>query len=201
MNRYYLILYILSYFVSNNLVHGYVLSRTDSGIIKSWGSLPYIPVVVSPLTAVYLAAAHDSAENFTAEEFNTLAQNSVSEWNQNSALDMLITTSSEGDTDGKNNIYVSTSPDYFGGGILGVTTTLVNSHSGQLLESDIIINGMISFSKSENGFQYLGDVLTHELGHLLGLSHSEVLNSTMHYQWDYFQSSLSKDDISAIYSL
>ena len=53
---------------------------------------------------------------------------------------------------------------------------------GQILEADIMFNPQTNFSTSQTtpaGTLDLGSVSTHEVGHLLGLDHSNILSSTM----------------------
>ena len=53
---------------------------------------------------------------------------------------------------------------------------------GQIIEADIMFNPQTSYSTSETtpeGTFDLASVATHEVGHLLGLDHSNILSSTM----------------------
>jgi hypothetical protein len=77
-----------------------------------------------------------------------------------------------------------------------------NNSAGSIQKATVKLNDDYTF-KATPGFYsektlYLGDVVTHELGHLLGLSHSEVLNSSMFYSSFSGQSDLSFDDISGV---
>ncbi|MET0594162.1 MAG: matrixin family metalloprotease, partial [Polyangiaceae bacterium] len=60
--------------------------------------------------------------------------------------------------------------------ILGLTTVTYNSATGELLDADIEINGLMPISGGHPGpGQYdLQSILTHEAGHFFGLTHSPV---------------------------
>lgn len=73
------------------------------------------------------------------------------------------------------------------------------SYDGEaIIEADIIINDAVTFSGSSGSGNYLGDVLTHELGHFSGLGHSQVHGSTMFYSLNKGQATLHDDDISGV---
>ena len=92
-----------------------------------------------------------------------------------------------------------------GGDRIGVTTPTGGTESGLVVDADIEINSQdFSFGIDPSGtmstsLQY---VLTHEIGHFLGLAHSQVTGSVMrpsNYQSLPFSPNLiSADDVSAI---
>ena len=76
-------------------------------------------------------------------------------------------------------------------GVLGYTTTLSDVYTGELYEADILLNDMFDLSMTEEtelefyregeygflvlvGVVNLPDVITHEIGHFCGLSHTFV---------------------------
>jgi hypothetical protein len=81
-------------------------------------------------------------------------------------------------------------------------TELSYTSGGSIQQAKVYLNDDYLF-KTAPGFYstgevYLGDVVTHELGHLFGLSHSEILESTMFYSAFPGQNTLSPDDIAGI---
>jgi len=91
-----------------------------------------------------------------------------------------------------------------GSGRLGVTTPTGGTESGLVLDADLEINSQdYSFKSDASGTMSISllYVLTHELGHFLGLAHSNVNNSVMSagYQSLPFSPNLiSSDDAAAI---
>ena len=64
---------------------------------------------------------------------------------------------------------------------LGATTFQINVQTGQIIASDIFLNTFFSWSVAENGQASRFDVesiMTHEVGHLLGLGHSALGETT-----------------------
>jgi hypothetical protein len=98
--------------------------------------------------------------------------------------------------------------------ILGLTQVWYNTSSGQILEADTVLNDE-NFVFTENpsdtsGFGsgtptgnhvFIENVLTHEFGHSLGLSHSGTLQATMLYMESPEQAHLGCDEQIAIHNL
>ena len=66
--------------------------------------------------------------------------------------------------------------------VLGATTFTLDSTTGEILESDIFLNSAASWSVASAGDAPRFDVasiVTHELGHLLGLGHSALGETTI----------------------
>jgi len=82
-----------------------------------------------------------------------------------------------------------------------VTQVGYSESSGEILGGDIYINDGYTFSTNSLDSNYLGNVITHEVGHFLGLSHGQVLGSTMFYSLTYGQHTVSDDDKAGVYSI
>lgn len=92
----------------------------------------------------------------------------------------------------------------YGSAVVGVTEINYNKE-GAIQKAIIKLNNQTDFhfSKSAHVFnkKYLGDVLSHEIGHLIGLGHSEVFNATMFFESFPGQHIFSKDDIAGVRTL
>ena len=97
------------------------------------------------------------------------------------------------------------SSGYFpsGSGIVAITPISFNTSTGAILDADILFNGLqFSFSTDKTpGTFDVQDVLTHEIGHFVGLDHSPEVSGTM---WPYVTSgqwlhrSLTADDAAGV---
>ena len=125
----------------------------------------------------------------------------VAQWNSNAKLEIQIKSSKSSDYNkwsgnGYNDIGYSKQLIYFNNScaVLGVTT-LVYNKDGNITEADVLLNGYSEcFSNDSNSDNFVGNVITHELGHLIGLAHNEVVHSSMYYTSSTGQNILSSDD-------
>lgn len=136
-----------------------------------------------------------NTSDLSASTTRTIIQNSINQWNGATSKQVSSNSSSH------NTISFSQDFSIYGSGVIGVTEVSY-SPSGVINRANIILNDTYQFTSSpglySTGQIYLGDVVTHELGHFYGLSHSEVLNSSMFYSAFSGQSSISYDDKSGI---
>lgn len=137
----------------------------------------------------------NGSKSLSSGQANSLLQSSITQWNNQSSGKVSISSSSY------NNLKFTQNSDIFGPGVVGVTQVTSNA-AGVISQADIILNEKnytFTTSPTDSGSSvYLGDVLTHELGHFMGLSHSEVIESSMFYSSFRGQSTLSEDDKSGI---
>lgn len=129
---------------------------------------------------------------------STIIQQSIAEWNSQTSTQIIQTTSALSEVSFKDDFSI------YGPGVIGVTE-LTYTSGGSIQQAKIYLNDEDYRFRSTPGLHvtgevYLGDVVTHELGHLLGLSHSEVLDATMFYAAFPGQSSLSADDKAGVKS-
>lgn len=121
---------------------------------------------------------------------------SMNEWNSSSAAKINASGSSSNEIK-----FVKNFP--YGSAVIGVTELTFNN-SGAIQKASILLNDDYLFRSSPGmyftGQVFLGDVISHEIGHMFGLSHSEVLDSSMFYSSFSGQSTLSSDDRGGIRS-
>jgi hypothetical protein len=160
-------------------------SMTSSGRKLRW-EIPQVPIMVQANTA-----------DLPATSIQAIVNQSMGEWNSTGAVSLQASSSS--------NNTISFLQDFsrYGSSVIGITEVSYTT-SGTIHQAQIYLNDSFQFvtSPSATGSLqvFLGDVVTHELGHLLGLSHSEVLNSSMFYSNFQGQSTLGSDDKAAIRS-
>lgn len=137
----------------------------------------------------------NSTNDLSGIQVNTILQDAISSWNNSSSAKLSLTSSAPSEIKFVQDFSI------YGSAVIGLTELSYNK-SGSIIKASILLNDEYQF-KSEPGFYfgkqvYLGDVIGHEFGHLLGLSHSEILNSTMFYANFPGQQSLSLDDKAGI---
>ena len=92
----------------------------------------------------------------------------------------------------------------YGVGVIGLTTPTGGESSGLVVDTDLELNSRdfdFSANASGPGSVKFGDVLAHEIGHFLGLAHSDVEGALMSSGYGGLQLSqelLTADDIAAI---
>lgn len=178
-------------FTSN--AFSYLYSNNQSGAVVRWPSnVSLIDVFTNPT----------NTQGLSENDVNYIIGNAIEQWDAKSRLTIRENNTAGTNQEYLNEIYFSTDPTYFNGsGVVGITLVTFNSSSGEIIEGDVLINDNFTFSLAVNDDNYLGNVVTHELGHFLGLSHGQVLGSTMFYSLSRGQSGLSADDVAGVYTL
>lgn len=184
---------VFAFLLFSLFAHSYVYTRTASGEKLKWNSQN---------GQIRLVMSSSNSQGLNTFSVENIFENSILEWQNLNAINVTgVFVSANQLDDFTNRMYFSNNPSFFGDGVLAVTAINYDEISGSISSADIIINdtgffGSFSLdpSVSTNGFPYLGDVITHEMGHFLGLNHSEVIGSTMMYNVFKGQYSIESDD-------
>ncbi len=127
----------------------------------------------------------------------SIVQNSINQWNSASGTSIFSTSVTD------NTIQFTNNFSAYGSAVIGITEISYDS-DGEIKKANIFLNDNYLFKSTSGHYSgnsvFLGDVVSHELGHFLGLSHSEVLDSTMFYSAFSGQNTLSLDDKAAVIS-
>ncbi|WP_372654803.1 matrixin family metalloprotease, partial [Halobacteriovorax sp.] len=182
-------IFFLIFLFTQFSTYGYVVNRTDSGELIKWSSSRNINLFLST-----------STPDLTSSEVSSIVTNSVNQWSSRINNTVNISASNDGEVSGRNDIYFQSNSEFFSDpSIVAVTQYIVDTNTTYIQEADIILNDSIhTFSSSSTSTKYLGNVITHEVGHLLGMGHSQVINSSMFYELRKGQSSINGDDDSGI---
>lgn len=147
-----------------------------------------------PVNSIPLAINTNTSDLSSTVTRNIIID-SINEWNNASVAQIRVSNASS------NQVSFSSDFSIYGSAVLGVTQLNYNS-SGNIQTASIFLNDNYSFAATPGlyaaGQVYLGDVVTHELGHFLGLAHSEVLDSSMFYSSFSGQYSIAADDAAGI---
>lgn len=136
-----------------------------------------------------------NSSGISSFDIATRAATSASSWSGSGGPQLQVISTSGNPEPGRSDIYFSTDPNYFSSSsILAVTESVYSEFNGTIIESDILIKDSVLFSNSQTSSPFIGDVLSHEMGHLVGLDHSSLPFSTMFYKLTRGQVTPSFDD-------
>lgn len=187
--------YFLIFILTNcfQFVQAYVLNQTKNGLPVHWPS-------ASSVVDIYVNS--QNSQGLDEATVQAIASSSISQWNNVAKIFLRKnTTVNQGQQD-FNELYFSTDATFFGGtGVIGITQVGFRESSGEILEADIVINDNFAFSSTSTDPSYLGNVVTHEAGHFLGLGHGQVVGSTMFYALSRGQHETNSDDKAGLHSL
>ena len=142
-----------------NVAYGYTQKYTSSGRLVSWKRSQVNITVIRT----------DACSCPSRIEVISSLERAAATWNEIPAAPHINITESSGTPewgiDGINGVYLV--QDWpFSFRALAVTLTTYNDNTGELIDTDIIINGELPFSLSGERNKYdLDTVITHELGH------------------------------------
>jgi hypothetical protein len=153
-------------------------------------------------------ASNQNQSDLPMGEVKQIVSNSFSQWSPLANKSVFVSeVSTESQFNSANTIKFSNNPIYFGAGVLAVTSVSHSAASGEILSADILINDTQALSNrftTNSNLQskiFIGDILSHEIGHFFGLGHSDVIGSTMMYSVFKEQASLHADDENGIRNL
>lgn len=180
----------------------YTFSHTDNGVVQKWNVFGPIRYYLN--TSRYSKISNADLDKIVKDSFQawqdnplctltftygTTATNRIGNDNQN----IVIFDSKSYDSQGQPFVLTSVS----GSSTIGLTYRTFRTN-GEILDADIIFNEDYTFTTGTTNLGTktinLQDVLTHEIGHLLGLNHTYLEHATM---WPYAapgQAILEDDD-------
>ncbi len=186
ITKQFLILSVFTFLISFNSL-AFVHQKTVDGESFTWAG--------ANTDTVFIYVNGSNSSGITNNNILSRALDSANEWNQTGGPNIIIRSTSTGARDARNDVYFTNDSTVFGGSsVLAVTESVYNSSTGRIIESDIMIKDTVLFSNNSNSELYIGDLISHELGHLIGLDHSTMPFSTMFYKLVRGQHSISFDD-------
>lgn len=184
---------IAAFLLSSTESRAYVQNRTSSDSLVHW---------TSSMTVLDIFVNSDNTQGLNSTTIHNIATSGIAQWDGKSRLTLRKNSTAGTNQTGLNELYFSTDPSVFNGsGVVGITQVYYKNNTGEIIEADVLINDNYTFSTSVGDVNYLGNVITHEMGHFLGLGHSQVSGSTMFYALSRGQSQISADDKAGVYSI
>ena len=188
--KYLFLAFLLSW---SRYTYSYIHNQTKDGLLVHWSSAS---------TTVDVFVNSDNSQGLSESTVQTIAANSINQWNGISKINIRKNTTTIKNQSDLNELYFSTDPNVFNGsGVIGVTLVSYTETKGEVLSANILINDNYPFSTNPVELNYLGNVITHEMGHFLGMGHGQVAGSTMFYSLTRGQNNITDDDKAGLYSI
>jgi hypothetical protein len=168
-----IVVYAIFIFLSANSF-AFVRTRSDAGNKIAWPAFK---------TTIPLMLHLDGYHGLSESGLQDVIVDSASQWaSANHTQSFALYTGSSPRIE-QSDLYFSTNWNYFGSSaVLAVTQVAYDGSSGEVVAADIIINDNLNFDLNENAnssIYNIKSVITHEMGHMFGLSHGQVHSSTM----------------------
>ncbi|MBT3981265.1 MAG: matrixin family metalloprotease [Bacteriovoracaceae bacterium] len=185
-------------FLIPGLCHSFVHNRTSFGSKVQWPS-------DSQILSIYI----DTANNDSLDRGEVLGvfNSSAGYWNAASGITLNGHEVVAGTNATENYVEIS-SNNIFGAGVVAYTEMAYNTSNGEIYYGHIYLNDSYTFStdstdtdNSDLNPVFIGDIFTHELGHMIGMSHSLSKESSMFYSVYRGQYVTAADDNSGAYDL
>lgn len=193
MNKVEKYLFFLIFVCQLQTAGAYVLSQTKNGTSVHWPAAS---------TVLDLYVNSQNGQSLDDNTIQTIAASSLAQWNDIGNVTLRKNVTLNKGQEEFNEIYFSTDPNVFSGsGVIGITQVGFQETTGEIVEADILLNDNFTFSTTPSDPSYLGNVITHEAGHFLGLGHGQVVGSTMFYSLTRGQYQVNDDDKAGLYSL
>lgn len=189
LKKYFLFALLLTF---SSQALAYIHSQTRNGTAVHWSG-------ASTTVDLFVNSQNDQALSEVLVQ--SIAASSIAEWNGVSRINLRKNETTAKGQEDFNELYFSNDSTVFNGsGVIGVTQVAYRDTTGEIIEADIFINENFIFSTDPLAPSYLGNVLTHEVGHFLGLGHGQVSGSTMFYALSRGQHEISDDDKAGVYA-
>lgn len=204
---------------SSPAAFAYTPTLTSSGVPVRWKGQPRLDLAGNPRNAVGISdSGYYRAVTRSLQRWNAASAGKAEfgYW-QGTDPGVYLTTSA---FEGLSAIYFASNAKqdpHLSSNVLGLTQVWYDTSTGEILEADIVLNdrdfrfttnaqdtsgyGSGSISYGTRNTVYIENVITHELGHAFGLSHSGALQSTMLFMESPEQAHLGCDETVGINAL
>jgi hypothetical protein len=191
----FLFLFLFSYVeTADSFVH----SRNEAGLKLKW------PTTKPNVKFHFFQESNTFNTEAERNALRVIMDDSIAQWDDVGLLNISYELNySNSRARGRNDIYFdcASNCELLDSNVLGVTQVVFENATGHIVETDIILNDTIGLNAIPNETFYIGNVLTHELGHALGMGHSEAGHASMFYLATNGQFEISPDEVAGYHTL